>query len=515
MIGIGISIVSGRKHRPQFFFCATRLDFETSSSAPAAGKEICVSQVYWGSPDYILNDVRFFLPAFYVLTSGASPFEIALENGFSVVGPSIKIGNTWYASTINGSAAAAAIDPSSGTPGVWSDPINVPGGIPANSLVQTRVAWQVDAGQKMLTGLKFASTGFHPGEGQKQFASMDLAIASLTDNSATATTALLAGGFYGPMFAVGTGANCDTFFYIGDSVGRGANSDTVYANARGCYGFLELALDDIVESKRLPYGRYCVNGQSPLTFSTRTKWQKTADAIKELPNLPFNKIISQHGINSKNDAGGVGQAQYTAGLRTSIRSFYTLLGSEYPGVLIVQTSIPPGVQSSTDRFSSKAGMTVTGASDDPNGALWLFNDELATLGNTIGASDLIEIWKGASYDLTANRKYWKAGAERFSTTVATEYVSGNSIVLTDSPQIGDHIVADPSGTHAISTVLSISGTGPYTCLINGPMNPSGTLTVGTIVAASDTSDGTHPSPWAHLVLLAPMVIAWKQARGYV
>lgn len=509
---------AGPVNSQSYTFASTRLQLPTSSAIPTSGQEIMTSSVGAGTPAYPTTNPRFFFPSFYAVTSGGD--DTPLENSFTILGASVKVGSTWYPLYFNGSPGTT-IDPSTSV-GIWSDPATTTGTIPANSIVQIRTAFKVNSGQKMLTGMIIGASTWASTvtEGQGFFATDALAIAKLTDNLSVGTNGRVSGFMYGPAGMVAQGWDGRAVVLVtGDSIGRGIASSMTFANARGDYGYIDTGLDDASSSTRLPFWNITAPGTNPGTgavgWGNRANFHERLDAIKLLPNRPFTIVVDEHGSNSTNDNGGV-DSQYTNGLRASEIEMSTMLRAEYGNsVSMYQTTITPKVQSSTDRFSSLAGQTVTGGSLDSTttlvgGALWQFNNELVTgYSSVFGYNGYIDVWDAVSYDTGANRQYWAVPS--FTATVSSNYATtSSSIVLSAAPAVGELLVFDPGNTNGIANAVSVSGTGPYTVSLSAHLSVA--YTTGTAVGATYTSDGTHPSPTAH-ALLAAKLIAWKNSLG--
>lgn len=492
----------------RYSFAATRFRFPTLQRAGHATNTFYIGEFVFATPDYEVTDPRFAFPIFFSPSAGG---ETAVANNITIEGISVQVGGVWYAA------------PSGSFP-VVMNPASVPGAllaaipvtIPANTIVTGRVAYT------FVGNIPTVTTNSAIGLGEGNIGSTSTLTAKLTDGTAVGNS----GGHsdtYAPCFMVAKGGDGrPAFIIVGDSIGFGQNessSPVQFSSTRGVTGYIPRGLDDNVSSLRLAYSNFCVPGQKPVQWKVRSGWSKKLDLLKMVYDQegawPFDFVISQHGTNSSTAAYlGAGN------LRESMETYFNLITAEW-GKPITQVEILEK-PTSTDGYATLANQSVVASADYPTGTLWLFNADVGGpdgLGDPTAyfraggfIEDSIAPWRYSSYDTGNNRD--KLAIRPFSTTVASAYTSGSTIVLTDAPTVGAALAIGTTGIF-YAYVTAVTGSGPYTVTFVN-MSATSSKAVGQNVheIAHDAS-GLHPSPLLHKTVYPQSVIDWKIRRGWI
>lgn len=506
--GGGVVPPAGGSSPTRYSFAATRLRWPLAQRTAHATNRFYCSKFRFASPDYDVIDPRFFLPGFYTDTND----EFAVANTITVEGISILVGATWTAAP---GSWPQTIDPAL-VPGLLTAAIPVT--IPANTYVEGRVVYNVPTAGASSIPAVTPNTG--AGHSEAVLGGTSSLAAKLTDGTSVGNS----GGhsdIYCPAFMVAKGGDGrPVFILVGDSIGFGSNevSPIAFRSARGEFGFLARGLDDNTTTKRLAYGHFCIPGNRPSDWSNRSEWARKLDAVKMVFDQegawPFDEVISEHGTNSV----PTGTYASAGGLREAMEQYFDLMQSEW-GKPITQTELLPK-PTSTDGFATLANQSNDSNNIYPTGQRWLLNADIGgadglgdpashfrARGDIIGS---FAPWRASAYDLAGNRD--KLAIRPFSTTLASAYSSGNSLVTTASPPVGEIIVVNAAWA---ATVNSVTGSGPYTVSITPHGSTSAAPLAAAVQAAAHDFAGLHPSSVAHQTLYMPAVVAWKQSRGWV
>jgi hypothetical protein len=501
----------------KYMAAATRLRFPSAlgtASEWTAAKTYQIHKTFFGTPDYVTNNYYFFLPNFYQLTTGVQASEVAAPNTITIEGLSIKVGSSWYTA---GGSFPFTMDPTLDPSGRLVGPVNVPGGVPANSFVEIRVAFNGPLnGQGW--GMVSSSTLGDGRMGQSTTLS-----AKLTDNSSVTTNANGISRLYGPAFAVAQGWDGRPVFCIGgDSISAGANevgnTSGLLSTNRAVSGFWQRGLDDNTPgTRRLPFITLSLEGSKASYWKTRTNWNRKLDAVKTvndtLGNVPFTHFGSNH---FNNDSSTVNT------YATHIKPFLQLVKSEWPttplGALKVVYSEPIPKAASTDAYQSLANQTP--ATDDayPSGNRWVFaNDigKMSQLGDPTATARVDGVvdysfapWYNGSYDNSTNRDKLKVIS--YIGTLTADYTSNAATMTVSSTtglSIGDTILG-PSGSPSADTlVTNIAGN-----VISLQLGVS-ILTGGTVAASYHDRTGLHPGATGH-IMYSQNLILLKAANGW-
>lgn len=507
---------SGGTSATRYSFAATRFRFPTTSRAVSGSNTYLIQQFVFGSPAYDVQNPRFFMPGFVTLTTGVANSEVANQNTIMIEGLSIKVGGVWYA--VPATNLPMTIDPAT-MPGVLLDAIPVT--IPANSVIEGRVAYNVPASGSLPTCPRAAVFGASGKSESSQGGTSSLA-AKLTDNTALSNANAHA-DTYIPAYMVAQGGDGrPAMIVVGDSIGYGANESSGALSPqwsdRGAFGYIQRGLDDASASKRIAHATLCIPGTKPLDWQDRTKWAKKLDAIKAVHTAtgdwPFDDVISQHGTNSI--AAGTNFATLLAGMK----AYYELMTAEW-GKPITQVELLP-LPVSSDGYATLENQTPSAPNAYPSGQRWQLNAAIGTDGEPDPASalraggwitDSFAPWKLGSYDTGSNRD--KLKVLPFNTTLAAAAAQGaTSFSMIAPPAVGQYLSI--GGQAAFGIVTAVSGSGPYnvTLGITTPVPAGGIASGAPVQACMHDGAGTHPGVEGHRDIYAGAVVAWKQRRGW-
>lgn len=495
-------------------FAATRLRFPSVVSTLAGSGTVYNCQSFFiGTPDYPITDLEFLLPTHYGITTGANPSEFANPTAYQFEKLSIKVGNTWYECP----TAPFMVDPAVDPAGFVLDPIsNVV--IPANSMLECRMAWNAPGGSS-IAGVTRAND---LGEVSMSSTSGSLA-AKCTDGSA-----LTANGFARQVMPalmaakgwdgrpVGLGA--------GDSIQAGANEAAItgFMSPRGTRGFIERGLDDNTQSKRIALNTIALEGSRPSDWQNRANCARKLDAVGKFTarnggKPPFTFIISNHGNNSVT----------VTDLYAALAGFWTMLKTEFPNVPIYHSEMLAR-PTSTDGFQSLANQSTLNAQGQatadtyPTGARWTVNDKIGKGSPTGDATAQARVdgyiagsfaaWRPGSYDTGSNRD--KLAVVAFDTTLTADSAAGNLTVQLASVanlSLGDMIIGNPGGTGNFDAIVKAI-VGNAVTLSGGS---SSLLAAGTrFTAALNDRTGLHPGTRHHIKIAMEAVVPWKQFMGW-
>ncbi|MCI0557861.1 MAG: hypothetical protein MN733_05150 [Nitrososphaera sp.] len=513
-----------------YMYAATRLNSSIQVQAAPAGKEFQCHQFIFGTPNYDIQNPRFFIQSFYTVNTGAEPSEFAFPNTIDYQGLSINIGGvpsgngaitggTWYRATASGSQTWS-INPATNDVGILLDPIPVT--IPANSLVTGRVAMGVQVGQSFCT---CTQSRLSKGEGTKGAAtSLE---ADLTSFATLGTTGSII--VFTPMFMVAQSVgrnNRPVFQLFGDSIMFGRNEVEQASGPRGEFGWCPRGLDDNTNGRRYAYGQHAVAGLKPSGWSSSSALTRRLAAIDACPNVPFTHNFSAMGTN------GVALVDYrgVAGLRTYMSGMFGWIKAKWPNIPLIQAELLPK-SSSSDLYTTLVNQTFpddskkwfAGSADavyaaHPMADLWLFNKEVGGeegLGDPTAyfrAQNLIDDsfapWLYVGYDISTNRDKWRLSS--WTATLTADHLTGSTFVMDIAPLVGDTIAFGPTPAD-LTTVVIVTGTGPYTVTVLSAIEND--YLTGTAVKSMIPGDttGVHPNTVGHKLIAAGLE-TWKVGR---
>ena len=503
----GMRGTGGNAPTSKYIFTGTNLRTPDSTKTLGANAYFCCQSAFYTGDDALTNVYFVFCP-WWTQGTGAETATSVI----SLDGLGIKIGAGSWAAVPN--SAVASFDASAKDCYILGPVAS----IPANTLCYLRVSGAGANGNTIPISSAPKWKAISPAEAGDVSAS-SLA-AKLTDGTAMADNGSFT-GLMKPFCIVGQATTTRTsILAIGDSIGWGKNGyisgDTTSSvlTPRGDWGYISIGMDDKTSSKRIPCLNTCIAGSAPASLAQDLRRWRTMDAIKLLVgNYPFDEILCQHGTN----AG--------ATVVTDLVSLYTYLAGRFTGKSISQVELLPR-PSSTDMYQTLANQTCATQDAYPGGARWQANAAAGGTAGTMGGDpsatwrvagyiiSSIPMWLGGCYDTGSNRGFLKVNL--WSSTLAADYPGGvQNISSVDTPAsaglgLGDNI--DFNGIWDAYT-LSITGSGPYTINLgnNGTAEPTGTA----IASMIHDRTGLHPGPNSHRYLYAPLIVSWKQYRGWV
>lgn len=496
----------------RYFFAGTRLRYPSvTGNMPATNFQL--QSFYYGSPSYPTNSIRFFIPTFYQLTTGATTSEIAGPNTINLEGISVKVNGTWYVVP----NSAFTVDPSVESSGYLLEALTGVT-IPADSMIECRVAFNAPQ-NAVIWGVVRGSDYL----GEKAMGASTSLAAGLTDGR-TITGGTAVSRQFIPSYVVAKGWDGrEVACLVGDSIQAGDRENSLFGfqNARGCVGYWQRGLDDNINSKRIPFGTLSLEGARPTDWATRANWARKLDGVKKVTDLnggkpPFTFVGSNHGTNSST----------TANPYSWLTAFWQRCKDEWPGIPIHHSEMlqRPG---STDGYQTLANQT-TSAPDSYNGGSspgirWAANEIIGKGALTGDPSSVARSegwiassfapWRILAYDTGNNRD--KLAIAPCNTTLAQDVAAGTpTIILTDKGglQIGDVLIVNPGGSGTYDVLVKDISGNTITLMGNTPQ----AFTAGTnIVAAYHDRTGLHPSTVAHKRIAEGAVIPWKVSLGWV
>jgi hypothetical protein len=514
-----------------FYFAATRLHLPTGTAAAPSGLESQCSSIIFATPDYPIKNLRIFYPAFSAQFDG----EHNAPNAYMLNGISLGVGGVWTSGKLAGQSSYT-VDPAVDNVGILSDAYS--GTIAANTVCTARQVFTVSVGQSFLAGMELQTQN---GEGQDGAAAASTLLTKLTDGSAmTNNGGLNYKSAFGPAFAIAQGTDGrPVFCIIGDSIAAYVHDSQYVAGSRGVLGYIGRGLDDNVSSRRMAYGTLASqNGGAPSNWGTTANWPRMFAAMtQKCPNIPFTNVISEMGINNVTNQ----DLPYLSNTFVYMTTMFSCLKSAF-GKPITQCEILPEPLSS-DAWQTFAGQTFAGEetqyfsgsrssviASHPNAQLWLTNLDI---GNGVNdptsyfqangyITDSIAPWTKISYDTGSNRARW-AIMTPFTTTLTSNFTTPSSIpkdflytmVVDIAPRVGETLnISKSGGSFAYGTVVSVSGSGPYTISFYGPGSKPPSQSIGTVLYATlafNSSSAIHPGSIGHQ-LCAQSIVDYKNSR---
>lgn len=494
--GSGYGQTGGGAADLNYYAADTRFAFQNlvAQAIPTAGQEFWIHEMQSASPPYDATSPRFHYAGF--TGSGSSGAEVDLPNDYDVDGVSVSVnGGAWQ--TVHG-----AVHVTSGV-GVLS-----PGNavvIQANSICRFRFAFHCAVGAKLPVGNILLSVNEFPGPPEiARSAGVSWTSQLLSATLSGSGNQAVGGSWWSPAYMVAKGRDGRPVIGLcGDSVAQGVE-DASFRSSRMAYGFLKKGLDDNLSSKRMAVFDLALGGTHTLEFSSRSFWSRKLDAIKLIGNVPFTHVISELG------AAGAANTTYAV-MRPQQKTYIQLLASEW-GKPIYANEWLPHTTASTDGVTTLANQNQATQERYPNGSIWLMNADFEANGLDGMFAGYIRAWEHCVADTGANHDKIKLNS--FTTTLAANFVSGRTITLTDAPPIGVQLIMFNAGSPTVprmgSSVLTVTGTGPYTVFMDGAFSGNPPGAIGDVIKASLSKDGVHMSNFMQNLIL-PTIIAWKNA----
>ena len=507
---------SGGSSPDQYSFAGTGYRWPVTSQSEATNTYF-VTEWHHHTPDYETTDTRFAACGFWSPTSGG---EVSIATGENIIiqGVSIETGtDVWTQCDGASESGVATIDENN----LNALLPRVQATLAGNTSYRCRMAFKVSATSVAIPRNTLKPGASAPGGQGRVEGDTTTRFGRIAATGSNLTNS--GGAYYVPPFAVakgGDGRICN--LVTGDSIGYGANDTQadIQWTARNAVGYIEQGFDDNSTGLRIASHIMCIPGQRPVGASgwySSANWSGKIAALQlvntETGRLPFDEIINQHITNS---------IPYSGTLRDDMVTFFDLLASEF-GRPVYQVEGLPSVDSS-DGFATvvnqapKSGYVAAGATQ---GHLWAFN---ADVGGTDGLGDAtayyrandkiagsIAPWRLTSANTTTDRD--KYAVRAFLTTLASAYISGNTVSLANPPDVGValNMAQDAGGFGTPVTVASVSGTGPYSVTLS---SSPGTASASGNAVLEAFGDTLHPSGVVHDVL-SGSIVSYKVARGWI
>jgi hypothetical protein len=459
----------------QRMFASNRTEIPAGLGIPATvGTLWQVDAVSFVMPNYDQNTPIFTWPGFYVFGSTnevACSNDIPIRNAYlevnGVVTAQFKFGGSTSGTVVAGSYLSNDPDASMV--------------LPANAIVRVRTQTLLTVGQYRLTSY-VGQTAY---DGQKISGQTNLD--DFTSGVTAIPAASLASSLYGPCVFTALGWSASTKppvpLIVGDSIGYRHNDGDGLTAVEGVFGYVNRAMVDTSGPGRFTYGNFCapgtrLEGLAPTPFSLRS-------SILNAHAMPFSCIYMQMGINtpqsSRISAWESIAGPYVRGLAGSKR----IIG----GTLLPQASIANGTKGTV--LADMTAMSNVAWNTYLKGNSRLYFD--AIVDNT------------SAFESAPGSGVYAVPA--FTTTIATDFVSGSAFMyLVDKPDLQMSLIVAPGANSLFGkTVTAVSGTGPYK--VSVPFSFTGTYPAGTVVAATNTLDGTHPATLISIAGKAPLVAA--------
>lgn len=355
----------------RYMFAFTRLRAPSGQLVTAAADTPYVmTRIVAGSPQHRVTTVRCHFSGAASTEGGNSPQENVLPgNMTNIDGFWLSIGRTRVRATFN-NAMAASIE--SGALGVWTDPIDISGGIPAESAVGMTTAYHTAVGEKQIPVYRIQTA-----RGERVWGGVDLqAVQSHLDTPEDASTPSLDTGtgqsmpqYYGPDLCVAKGWDGrPVVLGTVDSIGEARQEFAVEADTRGNLGWLRKWLDALDATYgRVPHymiGMPGAGSARELAAGATKRWDvlDEAAAFNTGKALPFTVLVNQLAQNDLNTKFTTMRANYTG--------FLDRFAARYPGVRMVATGVLPRT-SSSDKWATRTyQLAATGNEWGTMGGRW-------------------------------------------------------------------------------------------------------------------------------------------------
>lgn len=540
----------------RYSFAATRFRWPTIAQAAGSNTYFAVEFLF-ATPEYEVNDPRFFVPSFFCPASGLP--EQAVPD-FVVQGVSIDIsGGTTGAGTwiVCDNAAESGVATISASPTLVDGvvrPTNPGCLLPSirttlrpNTLYRGRLSFF-----RLVPGGVFPRVAAQIGANlplpQERIEGSITSRFSRLSGSLTGNLSGSGGVFLAPSFMVAKGGDGrPAVLVIGDSIGFGATASSVPATwtKRGEFGYVGVGLDSDRDGRRIPHANFCVPGQraissratdypwnGALATPTDANWAMKRAALQQVYDLqqawPFDILICQHAANSLPYNGTPAQ------FRADFERFYKKLATWF-GKPIYQIE-PLTKARSLDGFQT-LGVESGGNQIPLSGCAigqqqWLFAADLGGVDGLTPQSGYfvpngllagsIPAWRYGAANVTDDRDLQSISLRSFSTALATAYVGGGNLQLVSAPLVGEILTIPRASDGKFFSVMvaAVKGSGPFdvTPVFAGGQDNTVTALApanagATCRAALHDAGGVHPSPVAHDAHYAQALIEWKKAAG--
>ncbi|WP_119275150.1 hypothetical protein [Taklimakanibacter deserti] len=445
------------------FGAATRLHMMISKSAPLiAGRECMTSRITFAVPEYATYDFWAFYPNFWIdETDTTNSPERDIANAATVYG-SFEFAGIFHPTLFEGSQSCTL---AANTAGKW-------GSIPTFTSPGAQRGWARTIHQ--------ANIGDVRPIGYSRMSSMNEAAQwSATPNlgllSGGAITNTASGRYYGPACAVARGNDGRLVpLVLINSIDFSEDETVSLADARANVGFWQRGFDENVTGPRLPYMNFAVpgtrcSGQCSLVPGA---FLRRDEVIQGLANTPFDLAV----FGDENDANVDASAW-----RARMDEMLDFLNDRYGIPCAYRTCLPKAAFSNNRPFTTLADQIV--ASD---ARLALNTGLLSSPAPAVMTFDI-----GAVVHDAVETDKWKLRS--FSAALTSDFAGGTGpVVMHAAPVKGELLVfGDGTAGHQKSTVIGVSGSGPYSVTLTLPI---GAYATGHVVkAAPNDGDGKHPT----------------------
>lgn len=461
-------------------FAATRLALMDSTWSPSASQLHEVSRIFFATPAYKVQRLRFHFSNWQVNIGGTTPAEIANTNAQVIEGAYLECGGLFQEIKFGGnSGITLASGGESSGGGVWSDPTPVQVAVNQNCFVRT--ASSVASGATRIGGYSPGSYTPNGLMGEGVMYSGSTLSAFLTQGQIVGVSPHNTVAF-GPDSMVAEGNDGrPVVLIVGDSISIGVGS--AIFDARGNIGYMERGLDEAALSTRMPYGNFGVSGALYITESPMSSnWTNRLAMLASLPNVPFTTVWSELGIN---DIRNNTEAWPTP-LQTNMQAWWTDINTNFSGVPLVQSTVGP---CTTGTFGTLPGQSVAAQCATPSGQLFSADNYIATTPSPY-LSGYVDIM--SSFADAVEIDHWSVTGV-VNTTLAfpwqqIEAVPG--LYISANVPVGAPLFVTTESR--VPSILSIDPIiGAYASVLN--TGPQAVRASGSAVVAPLTGDGLHPT----------------------
>jgi hypothetical protein len=355
-----------------------------------------------------------------------------------------------------------------------------------------------------------------------------LAASEKTSGAISGSAPFNGNGFAGPSFLLEPWTGQASVLMLADSIGQQDDAQAYFASARNMVGAIPRGLDD-ASNGRVGIGNFTNHGANMLDFMANGSgyWSSRAALIAYARTMlnggrmwPFTAIWSELGRNdlhygiAGNDGshGGI-----VAATKARYQSWWAHLGATYPGVPIIQSTIPP-YTSSIDQWTSVAGQTVREGPANTS-ALTAINAWIAAKPAPLAlAVDWSAAWlapdQGDELPRWKDTPFTASGGGVLTAAIsATPTVSATNVGVTFSasiaPQVGEYLVIEPlsPGNFERIYVRTVTDNANGTFTVRGAGNYAGASVnfgrahgVGALVRSAYVGDGVHPAVAMHMLM---------------
>lgn len=471
-------------------FSCTRLQNPTAlSSAVNSGNRFVAFNIYCGTPHWAGTKFQFHLPAGFF--GGAASPERFGTNSVQVAAATVCLDTTCsgginYPATFNGKQGVNIVVPGDGQ---WSDPV---AGLtlPTDSKVYIRIFIAQAVGDKYPAGMTLSLPGADMGEGNATSSTSQSAL--YTSGSIPSTSSNFIS--YGPDMAVAVDPDASPVVFLLNGTSRmyGQNNAKYTIATRGTINGIAMGLDDNSTTTRYAYGNLSAEGAYAqyTDFNYNAAFQYRMQALRRLPNRPFNRIFTDINPNDINNGGG---PTTLSGMQAVDRDWWNFWTTNCPDCIIYHYFGEPWANTASNNTSwtTTGDQVPASTAVYPSGLQFQVNNWLAA---NIGLrSNVIPIDLSAAYQNGGASGVWPISG--ITGTVAGACTSGTrtcTVTLTSQPGLGDAVVLGVNAPGVANLLFSgITGTCTASCAILTGAGLGATFANGTAVGIAYTHDGVH------------------------